>query len=148
MTVIAWDGKTLAADKQGGNEWTKYGTTTKIRRIRGHLVGCAGTSSLARAMLAWFEAGAVEADFPEAQSDTDKACTVLVITPDGRCTVYQSTPQPIEYENSYYAIGSGQDAAAAVMELGHDARTAVEIASRVCVGCGNGIDTLELHGQA
>jgi len=145
MTVIAWDGKTLAADKQSSDNWVKYGTTTKIRRIRGHLVGCAGDTALNKALMFWFDAGAAPADIPAQQLDPEKCSTMITITPDGRALVYQAGAHPIEFESRYYALGSGKDAAAAVMELGHDSIKAVEIASRICVGCGNGMDTLQLE---
>jgi 20S proteasome alpha/beta subunit len=84
---------------------------------------------------------------PSTQRDEDKCCTMLVIAPDGEVRLYQAGPYPMVQENRYCAIGSGKEAAAAVLELGFDAKKAVEIASRVCVGCGNGMDTLELEGD-
>jgi hypothetical protein len=51
MTCIAWDGKTLAADKQA----TSVGrgiTTTKIYRVGACLVALAGSGDVCRAMLA------------------------------------------------------------------------------------------------
>lgn len=143
MTVIVWDGKTLAADRQSGDEWTKFARTTKIRRLRGHLVGSAGNSAVSREMLAWFDAGAVAADLPDSQKSDDH-CTMLVITPTAEIHVYQRGPRPIVIESRYYGIGSGKEAACAVLELGHDAIRAVEIASIVCNGCGGGIDALTL----
>jgi hypothetical protein len=41
MTVIVWDGKTLAADKQATQADLKR-KVTKIHRLRGHLVGVSG----------------------------------------------------------------------------------------------------------
>lgn len=91
---------------------------------------------------AWFADGAKPDDFPPGFRDSNKCSTALVITEDGAINVYQSTPYPIEIVGPTHAIGSGAEAAMAVMALGHDARKAVEIASLVCSGCGNGIDTL------
>lgn len=50
MTVIAWDGKTLAADKRVGYG-NMHRTTTKIRRVGDALVGCSGSGSLAVAAM-------------------------------------------------------------------------------------------------
>jgi ATP-dependent protease HslVU (ClpYQ) peptidase subunit len=145
MTVIAWDGKTLAADKMAGDAWIKRGTLTKIRRWAGAMVGCAGDAALCREMLAWLESGSNPTAFPESCRDRENAPTMLVIGINGQIVTYQHSPYPIEWDKGQpVAIGSGKEAALAVMELGYDARKAVEIASRICVGCGNGIDTLEL----
>lgn len=143
MTVIAWDGHTLAADRQSGDQWTKFGRMTKIRLLRGHLVGAAGNSAQCRTMMKWFADGARAADFPASQR-TEASATMLVITPRGVVHLYESTPDPIEFGGSYYAIGCGKEAAAAVLELGLGSLEAVRIASIVCAGCGGGIDTLQL----
>lgn len=144
MTVIAWDGKTLAADRMAGDNWLTCNQTLKIYRIGGCLVGCAGASAKLREMLAWFRAGAQPADFPQSARDSDNV-DMLVITPDRGIHLYQNTPFPIEFSQTQFAIGSGKEVARAVMMLGHDAAKAVELACAVCAGCGNGIDTLGLE---
>lgn len=144
MTVIAFDGRTLAADKQAGDSYVKCGKTTKIRKVRGHLVGCSGESAMAREFLHWFEAGADVATFPQVLREKEPVITVMVITPERKIHTYHNTPFPVEWDNAVHAIGSGREAALAVMTLGYDAEKAVQIASVVCNGCGNGIDTLEL----
>ncbi|MGZ8317506.1 MAG: hypothetical protein ACXWVD_00255 [Telluria sp.] len=142
MTVIAWDGSTLAADRESGDSYVKCFASPKIARIRNHLVGCTGPAAQAREMLAWFAHGAKPADFPPTLR-SEKSLSMLAITPQGKILLYQDTPYPIDYIGDKYAIGSGREAAMAVMLAGHDARRAVEIASLVCTGCGNGTDTLE-----
>ena len=56
MTCIAWDGKTLAADKRAiyGGTIT---TLTKIRRIGDLMVGGSGESSFIGAMVEWVKNG-------------------------------------------------------------------------------------------
>lgn len=145
MTVIAWDGRTLAADREAGDSWIKCNSVIKIACLAGHLVGCAGPASAAREMQAWFAAGADPAAFHESLRKLDNL-TMLAIAPDGTVKVYQNTPYPVIYAEgefgNRYAIGAGKEAAMAVMLAGHDARRAVEITSLVCAGCGNGVDTL------
>lgn len=148
MTVIAWDGTTLAADREAGDSWIKCHSIIKIERSRGHLIGCAGPSTPAREIMAWFDAGALPLEFPASLRPLD-SLTMLVITPDGGVTVYQNTPYPIRYvphaiTGNRYAIGSGKEAAMAVMLTGANASRAVELVSLVCSGCGNGVDTLTL----
>lgn len=142
MTVIAWDGKTLAADKMASDPWTHCNRTRKIHRLRGLLVAGTGDCALLREKMAWFEAGAKVEEFPAAARANENT-DLLVIGPQGRIRLYQNSPYPVEFEQPIFALGSGKEAALAVMMLGHDARKAVEIASAVSNGCGNGVDVLE-----
>lgn len=144
MTVIVWDGKTLAADKRtsfGG----QHATVTKLYRLRGFLVGCAGGSAQNAEMRAWFAAGADPEKLPACQRDAEKCVSMLVIAPDGSVTQYENSPHPFVIENKSWAIGSGRDFAMAAMYLGCDAHRAVEVASMLDLNCGNGIDTLTLE---
>lgn len=140
MTVIAWDGKTMAADRQGELCCTKT-LRTKIRRIGPDLVGCAGHATTSEAVCHWLEAGANHCEFPKPNGD--ERCDVLVAGPSG-LRLYQNSPHAMRLENKFFAIGCGGDAAMAAMYLGFDAATAVSVACEVCTGCGGGLDTLEL----
>ncbi len=88
MTVIVWDGKTLAADKQATNSGLKR-KVTKIYKIHGDLVGFSGDFDYAFAMKKWFEGGARVEEFPKHQEDNDKWVGVLVITPQRRVFKYE-----------------------------------------------------------
>ncbi len=145
MTVIAWDGRTLAGDRESGSQYIKCTAATKVYRINGCLVGCAGTGAINAQWREWFRAGAKPEDFKAPLNDADNFTHALVIQPDGRIHLYQRTPYPIEMHGPFAAVGSGQEAALAVLHMGGDARKAVEIASIVCAGCGGGVDTLELE---
>jgi len=142
MTVIAWDGKTLAADKLGDACGLRR-TTTKIHRFDGGLFGCAGTASKAAEMLDWIRKGADPATVPAFQL-TDEYQDVFVVRNDGRAFMYGRSGYPFEVEDECHAIGSGRDFAIATMFLGWGAHHAVFAASQFETGCGNGIDTLEL----
>lgn len=146
MTVIAWDGVMLAADRMASDTYVKSTSVQKIFRIRDHLVGASGVCAVVADMIHWFEQGAHPDDFPKAQrrDSAEPHCTMLVITPAGEVHSYQCSPRPTVYLDKQFAIGCGREAALAVMLLGHDAIKAVEISSIVSAGCGNGIDSLEL----
>lgn len=146
MTVIAWDGTTLAADKRT-SFGTEFTTATKIRRINGSLVGCAGDTALCAAMIAWAERGYVVDEFPNGQKDRATCVSMIVIRPDGALLHYGSEPYPFIVEDKTYTIGSGSPFASAAMHLGCDARRAVEVACALDINCGNGIDTLTLFSQ-
>lgn len=143
MTCIAWDGKTLAADKRACFGGT-INTVTKIRRIGQVLVGGSGETSFIGAMFDWIEKGRLPADFPASQRDEKDWQPVLVIEADGSVSLYERTPFPVRYEQKFAAIGSGREYARAAMHLGKTAQEAVEVAIALDSGCGNGIDTLTL----
>lgn len=137
MTVIAWDGKTLAADRRA----TSCGlarTVRKIERYKGFLLGMSGDHAVAAEMLKWFTCGG---DFP-AKAREDVA-TLLVVDHSG-VRLFTTGPEPMVVLDPHMAIGSGRDYALMAMHLGKSAREAVELACLFDVDCGNGVDTLEL----
>ena len=142
MTVICWDGKTLAADRMGDAGGLRR-TTTKIFRFDGGLFGSAGRGSRAAEMFAWIKDGSDPQRVPPFQL-TDEYQDVMVVRNDRTVWIYGQSAYPFRMEDPFHAIGSGRDFAMAAMLLGHDARTAVEVASQFCSGCGMGVDTLEL----
>jgi hypothetical protein len=54
MTVICWDGKTLAADKNLLSHTTKF-SGTKIKKVNDLLVGYSGPASIAEQFFLWAE---------------------------------------------------------------------------------------------
>jgi ATP-dependent protease HslVU (ClpYQ) peptidase subunit len=143
MTVIAWDGKTLAADKRGTVAGMAY-SVTKIHRVRGHLVAFSGSGGHAAELLDWFERNGISQTYPKRSGDEDGA-GMLVIDPKGRIFMYSAANSlPELIEAPFFARGAGRDYAMAAMHLGKSAREAVEVACVFDVGCGNGVDTLTL----
>lgn len=142
MTVIAWDGETLAADKLGDSSGLRR-TTTKIFRFDGGLFGSAGLGSSAMSMFEWVKAGAAPAEVPAFQL-TDEYQSVLIVRKDGSVWIYGKGPHPFRMEDRFHSVGSGRDFALTAMHLGKSASEAVEIASLFETGCGNGVDVLRL----
>lgn len=144
MTVICWDGKTLAADKRAS-----YGdmicTVTKIFKVGNVLVGIAGEATFVGAMFNWVKNGRVIDDFPLNQRSKDDWQPTLVIEADGTSSIYERTPHPIKYEQLHIAIGSGREFARAALHLGKTSVESVQCAIDLCGTCGNGIDTLTLE---
>lgn len=141
MTVIAWDGSALAADKRAISGGGIARACTKIERHGSSLLGITGDWDTGAEMREWFKAGALPASFP-AKAREDKA-TLIVIDQLGIRT-WVSGPYPMRIEAQRCAWGSGRDFAEAVMHLGHDARRAVEVACVFQTDCGNGVDVLTL----
>lgn len=143
MTVIAWDGVMLAADKRAVNCGLGTGTVTKIHRFDGGLCAFSGDLDIGMQMVAWVQDGAKPEAFPAHQAE-DCAASFMVIRPGGVILAFERTPIPLRFEERQRAMGSGRDYALAAMHLGCDARRAVEVACHFDTGCGNGIDTLTL----
>lgn len=146
MTCIAFDGRTLAADKRCCIVGLVR-TVTKIHRVGELLVGGSGELSFILAMVEWVRGGRLADKFPADQRNKDDYQPVLVIEADGTPSIYERTPHPIRYEDPFCAIGSGRDYAMAAMHLGKTAREAVEVACALDAGCGNGIDWIALDGS-
>ncbi len=143
MTCIAWDGKTLAADKMSCSAGYGY-TVTKVHRLKdGSIAGFAGDVDGAVALLAWLNSDRDPAAFPTAQKDNDTCA--FVVAPNGSRYSIGKSPVQNPSEDRLYAMGHGRDFAIAAMHCGLSAREAVELACRLDVYCGNGIDTLELE---
>lgn len=144
MTVIAWDGRTLAADKQA-TVAGMVSTATKIHRLDDGLVAFSGSGAHAAELLHWFKSERRPESYPRRDPDSDSGAGSLFITRSGQVLMYsQSSPFPELVEDKFFARGAGRDYAMAAMHLGCDARRAVEVACMFDVSCGMGIDILEM----
>ncbi len=143
MSVIAWDGHTLAGDRRAVS-CGLIRTTQKIFAVGDSLVAYAGNADAGEEVMAWYKAGATPETFPASQRNGDTWAGLMVIRPGGIIWKYERTPYPVKFPPQQFAIGSGRDFALAAMHCGKTAAEAVEIACLFDNGCGNGVDTLEL----
>lgn len=143
MSIIAWDGKMLVADKQstGGQQSC---TVTKIFRVPQGLIGVTGNTSHMMPLLAWFQNLCMPELYPKFQAGENNS-QVLHIDKQKRIWLYADQPEPFQIEQPYYAIGSGNDIAMGAMMAGADARRAVDIACYLNIYCGMGVDSLTLE---
>lgn len=144
MTVIAYDGKTISADKRATNGGLCRTVTKLYRLTDGSVAAFAGGLANGTEMKAWLEAGADPEKFPESQKSKDDWNT-FIHHKNGLLMVYETSPQPLLFEDRLFASGSGRDFALAAMHCGRSTAEAVEIASLFENGCGNGVDTLEIN---
>lgn len=142
MTVICWDGKTLASDRQSTTANMRR-MTKKIYRLSDGLLALTGGGIHGHELLAWFQGDRDVAKWPKLAGDD--SASVIHITKAG-VLVYSGDLMPFGEPvlNPFIAFGSGRDYAMAAMHLGRTAAEAVEIASLFDVSCGMGVDTLEL----
>lgn len=139
MTVIVWDGKTLAADKRA----TQNGLirrVTKIERFENELIGFCGDLDECKQYVHWYKNGAFPDTFPECLREGTNC--LIVIDSQKRINMYAAGPFGTVLEEEYHAWGSGREFAITALYLGKNATEAVIIASIFQSDCGSGVDTL------
>lgn len=146
MTVIAWDGKTLAADRRAciGDAINITTKVFKIENSYGEKFLCAfeGSADRGEELINWFFTGHDPEKFPANQKDKEQLTRLCVICKDGEIWLYDQTAYPIRLFQPIFCMGSGADLARAAIHCGKTAKEAVEIASLYNITCGNGVDVL------
>lgn len=150
MSILAWDGKIIAADKRAVNG-DLYITTTKLFKVLdfgmviGGYAGFVGDAGQGMALLKWLADGAEPIEYPAFQATEN--WTRLIHIDDIYSPIivkeYQQTAYPLIHEERYLAWGSGRDYALAAMYLGKSAIEAVKFCSNFDPNCGNGVTHFE-----
>lgn len=143
MTVIVWDGKTLAADRLAVCGTLKR-EMTKIHRHGDLIFGGAGVRTTLEAMRAWVMGGCIIEKFPTIPKTEDgQSCqSFWVINKNGTVVKFEDSPYPLKYNDPVFAEGTGRDFAYGAMSMGATAVQAVEIACKHDIYCGGGVDFL------
>lgn len=142
MTCIAWDGTTLAADKQSGNNGNKRKCTKIWQRPDGIVIAITGDMEYGFAMKNWYETGADPTRLPPFQG-TDSWMRLIVARGPGECFVYEKWGYAIPVEGAYDSWGTGRDYALGAFHMGATAIQAVVAASAHCDSCGFGVDAFD-----
>lgn len=142
MTVIVWDGTTLAADRLTVQGHTSR-RATKIARSSNYIMGGSGEMATLLQMHQWVCEGRHLVRFPKDQMDPENFVDYLLVSREGVWR-YENAPLAIKVEEPVYALGAGAQCAYGAMAMGGNAVDAVEIASRYNNMCGGGVDTLTL----
>lgn len=104
----------------------------KIVKRGGQLIGAAGHAGDCTRFIKWAASKFTDKEPKWAEDEgAEDAVTGIVLREDGIYIWSQGDPEPEKIEADFYAIGSGGKAARAVMELGHGAEKAVEVACKV-----------------
>lgn len=140
MTVVAWDGKTLAVDRIGNCEGWSY-RTRKLWLFPKRKAACAFAGNLGRMaeIAKWVGEGCRRSAFPEFQRDPELGVEGLVVL-DGLPFVLTYSYELVPSLGLFHAVGYGRDFALAAMALGHTAVEAVSLAGHLCTSCGKGVD--------
>lgn len=140
MTTVAADFESgvMVSDSKctTGDVWTP---TRKVWRHNGELIGVAGDLHQASKFLRWYTGGR-KGPFPGKSGDFE----AMILRPDGLFHVFESGLE-LKEERGFFAIGSGQKAALAILVAGLGAEKAVEIACQVDVGSGGDLQVFRLH---
>lgn len=144
MTTIAWDGLTLAADKQSTCSGLIHKTTKIFKHWTG-LYGVTGHLTHGLTVYKWItEQNADPALYPENPSSDDYGY-VLHINVDSEIFCYEGYAIPAQMEDKFIAVGSGRDFATAAMYLGQTAVQAIATSSIFDANTGNGVDSFTLE---
>jgi hypothetical protein len=134
MTVIAWDGTTLAADTKISGH--KRSTSSKLLEHEGWRLGICGDWSNGTAMRQWFIDGRQKSEWKWSEDGT----TLVAISPEGEIFSFTKDPTPWRLTSEIEAWGSGTDFAMAAMHLGFDAKKAAQVAIELSDTCGGEVE--------
>jgi len=141
MSIVVWDGTTLAAD-MGATTGDHMTIASKMWRITDNIV-TAWTGSLDQGMrlATWYHHGADPDTFPEMQQNSEAFTRLIVLDRTG-LGIYERTPYRLRYgeRQKYMAWGSGMDVALGALAMGADAVQAVRVTCQHSVFCGGGIE--------
>jgi len=143
MTVIAYDGHFVAADRMIVNDGGLMGTCQKLNVWEGVVLATCGAADHGEALIIWWKDGKDPAAYPKAAAG-DKDAYMYVFELDKPVLCFQTWPSPILFPMVEFAAGSGNDIARTALHLGRDAREAVKIANELNVYCGGGVDYVDL----
>ena len=139
MTVIAWDGKTLAADKQA-TQYSQKQVVTKIFKLDdGSLAAICGQAVYGLQIIEWLKNAG---DYPNNKATNEDSYAEVLHIKNGKLYKYSQLETPMLIEQDIFAMGSGQDYAIAAMHCGKSAKEAVEITNMYCSDCGIGVDVI------
>lgn len=139
MSVIAWDGYTLAADRcadMGGAS----GVAEKLFLLpTNEVVGFTGALSTGMELTNLYRVGKLLTHWP-ARQDSEDWARFIVGKSNGRIEYYERAPAAIPIYQSQIAWGSGQDFAIAAMHCGLSSEAAVRLTGDLCISCGAGVN--------
>ena len=138
MTVIAWDGKTLAADRMAVAGGMMLEQDKLFDLGDGEWAAITGQISKGLALLDWYKSGQQVKDWPEFQKGDDYS--VLVIASKEGCKSFYDIPHAVPTHSEFEAWGSGAEYAMGAMAHGANAVEAVIATNKVCSTCGKGFD--------
>ena len=148
MTTVAWDGRTLAADRAAWSGNFKY-QVRKVYAVRAPngrrcAIAFSGDGGFAMAVLAWLRGGEHPGPYPEALNGGPRAVALLV-RDDGRTWKLDTSLRWTPTSGRLQASGGGQDMAMGAMAAGASAVEAIRIVARHSDLSGCGVSSVRLR---
>jgi len=141
MSVVVWDGHTLAADKQGTIGDLRVKTTKMVRLDSGELLAWVGGQEEGMALENWYVNGCKPEEWPESQNAEGWGKLIAIVK--GRAYEYEQLPIRQSVQSVPAAWGSGRDFALGALAMGADAVGAVKVACKFSTTCGMGVDSFK-----
>lgn len=144
MTTIAWDGKTLAADRQGVQGETRI-LAPKLEVHDGYAYAWAGNQERGMEMRDHFVRGSAWPEYKTIGQGDNWTRLIIVNLATRECWFCETQPVKQPCIDPFMAWGSGREYAIGAMSMGANAEKAIEIASRFDVHTGMGVDVVAVH---
>ena len=138
MSVIVWDGKTLAADRYADMCGARAVAEKLFLLPTNEVVGFTGALSTGMFLMSLYRVGKLESHWPATQSSDDWA-RLVVGRSDGLVVYYERSPAAIPVYSNAVTWGAGQDFARMALHLGEDAVSAVLNTNDCCGSCSYGV---------
>lgn len=162
MTTIAWDGKSLAADRCGTRRSLRFparkifhilmnpdlpfglggiaATNTEDAKPLNGLVGFVGDMSWALPVRYWLQHGGA---FPKLTSGGEDSVVAVIIRKKLPIRILGFAGQQEEVLSGFFTFGAGDEVAMGALEMGADAGRAVEITAWRTMYGAFGVDVLD-----
>jgi hypothetical protein len=142
MTTIVGDARSGLMVSDSMCSWSgRWWPATKLYRVRGGILGCAGSTPDIEKMIGWYMAGC-----PKKKPRGELDCNGLILRPTGLYAV-DAYCQETLIELGFFAIGSGGDAALGALHAGASPRRAAEIAAEVDTNSSGPFVTMSLADE-
>tara|TARA_R110000824_G_C14668764_1_gene618783 strand:+ start:24 stop:503 length:480 start_codon:yes stop_codon:yes gene_type:complete len=151
MTVVVWDGETLATDRQASDGSLKWETDKAwyvMRDDKPYIVSGVGYLKYIITLREWFTNGADPEKYPYGlRTGTSRITTqqLVVIDRDKGLIVYDDSPFPVEQGFTPCAFGDGKEFAYGALSMGATASEAVGVTNEHSLHCGKGVSLYSLH---
>jgi hypothetical protein len=138
MTIVVWRNGLMAADGLINADGDMFSDkTTKIaKNASGWVGGAAGDWSAVLRYLEWIKKDC------RGKPKFGEDFAGLLVSPRGKL-FYLDSETRVELSEEFFAIGSGSRHAIGALEMGADARRAVEVACKYVTSCGGTVTTIE-----
>jgi hypothetical protein len=148
VTVIAYDGLYVAADRMISNDSGMKGSSRKLDVHEGWVLATCGAADHGEALIIWFKDGKRPDAYPHADKGGEKGAYLYAFQHNAPVMCFQTWPSPILFPMTEFAAGCGSEIARTALHLGRDAREAAKVACELNVFCGMGVDYVDLSELA